>query len=183
MEYKGKAIDILKAARKLFAKKGYEAVTTKEISEKAKVNEVTIFRIFKSKEQLFESLIEHIASVPEASDFLNHFEYNYGQYLTDLGNLIHTIFTKNIELVRIELMEPTVAKKGLGLSRYPNQIKKLVMKYMIKSKGYSIDEADLYATTYMSAVHGLCMNLYILKTFDKPITFNSGLELLVKRFE
>jgi len=44
---------ILDAALETFAEKGFTAATTREIARRARVNEVTIFRQFKSKKALF----------------------------------------------------------------------------------------------------------------------------------
>ena len=43
---------ILKAALELFRKKGFHKTTTKEISQKAKIAEGTLFNYFKTKEDL-----------------------------------------------------------------------------------------------------------------------------------
>lgn len=48
---------ILNAALELFAEKGFSASTTKEIARRAKVNEVTIFRQFRSKRALFAAVV------------------------------------------------------------------------------------------------------------------------------
>ena len=48
---------ILDAGLRVFAKKGFSAATTKEISSEAGVNEVTLFRHFGSKRTLFEHVI------------------------------------------------------------------------------------------------------------------------------
>lgn len=48
---------ILNAALELFAEKGFSGSTTKEIARRARVNEVTIFRQFRSKRALFSSVV------------------------------------------------------------------------------------------------------------------------------
>lgn len=47
---------ILEASLELFSARGYSAVTTKAIAEAAKVNEVTVFRLFGSKDRLFREV-------------------------------------------------------------------------------------------------------------------------------
>ncbi len=47
---------ILDAAAELFAERGYAATTTRAIAERASVNEVTLFRKFKSKRGILEAL-------------------------------------------------------------------------------------------------------------------------------
>lgn len=49
---------ILKVATELFASKGYEGATTREIARRAKVNEAIIFRHFATKEDLYWAVIE-----------------------------------------------------------------------------------------------------------------------------
>lgn len=48
---------VLDSAFTLFAEKGYDGTTTKDISALAGVNEVTLFRIFGNKEALFHQVI------------------------------------------------------------------------------------------------------------------------------
>ncbi len=48
---------ILDAALESFAEKGFSGTSTKEIARRAKVNEVTVFRQFKSKRALFSAVI------------------------------------------------------------------------------------------------------------------------------
>lgn len=49
---------ILAAAAKLFAKLGYNGVSTREIARLAKVNEITIYRYYPKKHLLFEAAVE-----------------------------------------------------------------------------------------------------------------------------
>jgi len=49
---------ILEAAIGLFAEKGFNGTTTKEIAEKAGVNEALIFRYFSTKRDLYGAIIE-----------------------------------------------------------------------------------------------------------------------------
>jgi len=59
--------DIYAAAIDLFCERGFAGTTTKEISERAGVNEVTLFRRFGSKASLMEAAISHtLANAPFA---------------------------------------------------------------------------------------------------------------------
>jgi len=49
---------ILEAAIRLFAEKGFNGTTTKEIAERAGVNEALIFRYFSTKRDLYGAIIE-----------------------------------------------------------------------------------------------------------------------------
>lgn len=53
---------ILETASGIFARKGYEGTTTREIAEGAGVNEALLFRHFPSKENLYSTLIEELSA-------------------------------------------------------------------------------------------------------------------------
>ncbi len=55
---------IIQAAIELVKEKGYTAATTKEIAMRAGVNEVTIFRNFKSKKGVIEAAVAEFSYVP-----------------------------------------------------------------------------------------------------------------------
>src|SRR5215471_18453453 len=62
---------ILDAAISLFADYGYFGVTTRDIARKAKVTEGSIYRLFASKDRLFESALEAvIAHLLDPAQFL-----------------------------------------------------------------------------------------------------------------
>ncbi len=50
---------ILELATELFARQGYQGTTTREIAQKAHVNEAIIFRHFPTKEELYWAVIEN----------------------------------------------------------------------------------------------------------------------------
>src|SRR6516162_10180602 len=53
---------ILAIASGIFARKGYQGTTTREIAEEAGVNEALLFRHFPSKENLYWTIIEEQCS-------------------------------------------------------------------------------------------------------------------------
>ncbi len=61
---------ILEAALKVFASEGYTGATTRKIAEEANVAEVTLFRKFKSKENLLKEVLNNNRSVFSSLDFL-----------------------------------------------------------------------------------------------------------------
>jgi AcrR family transcriptional regulator len=48
---------LLEAAAELFATRGYGGTTTKEIARRAETTEAAIFRVYRSKEELFNAAI------------------------------------------------------------------------------------------------------------------------------
>ncbi len=56
-------LQIMGAAKELFARQGFEGTTTRQIAQRARVNEAIIFRHFPSKEDLYWAIIDHQCEV------------------------------------------------------------------------------------------------------------------------
>ena len=66
---------IFAAARALYASKGSRGTTTREVAERAGVNEATLFRHFGTKGQLLSAMLEHYTSTrhfPEMLERVSH---------------------------------------------------------------------------------------------------------------
>lgn len=61
---------IIKAAFELFSSKGYLGATTREIAQSAGVAEVTIFRHFTTKENLFAEVLTAYSSIPTLAELV-----------------------------------------------------------------------------------------------------------------
>lgn len=86
-------IKILDAALKLFSENGFKATTTKAIAEAASVNEVTLFRYFESKENLFLAVIDREAMV--RFDIIHQELEPSGNLVEELA-MIGTFMSKNM---------------------------------------------------------------------------------------
>ena len=56
-------LQIMEVAKALFARQGFEGTTTRQIAERARVNEAIIFRHFPTKEDLYWAIIDHQCEV------------------------------------------------------------------------------------------------------------------------
>jgi len=61
---------LLEAALEVFAKKGFEGATTKEVAAAAGVTEAIIFRHFPSKQALYTAVLDHHVQSEEAQEWL-----------------------------------------------------------------------------------------------------------------
>jgi len=61
---------ILEASLQIFSQKGFLRTTTKEIARRAGVAEVTIFRLFSSKDRLVQEVIRHYTFLPILQEIL-----------------------------------------------------------------------------------------------------------------
>ncbi|MBX2875705.1 MAG: TetR/AcrR family transcriptional regulator [Saprospiraceae bacterium] len=180
-EHNSTGIQILEAAKVLFAEKGYRGVSTKKIAEAAKVNEVTLFRIFGSKEKLFEETFEHFFFNPNFASLFNLDNLSFGKVLQKFGEVLHSFFVGNISLIKMEIQNQDLVMKK-SLNKFPNEIKQILSNQFKQQKGLSDNMAELQAVCYMTALHGLCLNLYIFQSFTAEIKFNDCLDILVEKF-
>lgn len=63
---------IIAAATELFAARGYTCVSTKDIAERADVNEATLFRRFGNKREIFSNCLNRQIEQATATDYLEH---------------------------------------------------------------------------------------------------------------
>jgi len=80
---------ILEAALESFAEKGFSGTSTKEIARRAKVNEVTIFRQFKSKRALFSAVISERSPLLKIVDRVS----------LDTGGPVEDLIANNVRTV------------------------------------------------------------------------------------
>lgn len=78
---------ILDCAEKLFSEEGFEKVTTKKISKKAGCNEVTIFRIFGTKNRLLEEILNRFVEKSKIIKILH--ESLTGDLKTDISRSMY----------------------------------------------------------------------------------------------
>jgi TetR/AcrR family transcriptional regulator len=85
---------ILQVATELFASKGYDGATTREIARRARVNEAIIFRHFPTKEELYWAVIEAKVQSAGAKEFMRDI-LNAGKSLREtFSSLAETILRR-----------------------------------------------------------------------------------------
>ncbi len=98
---------IIAAALKLFTQGGYRRTTTRAIAAEAGVNEVTVFRHFGSKKNLFMAC----AAVFNAEGFTGAFEHHLtGDYRADIltmARLLQQDMSQGFEVMRLVLCDAT----------------------------------------------------------------------------
>ncbi len=60
---------VLRAAKALFAARGFHGTSTRDVARRARVNEITVFRLFRNKQDLYLQVLDQIsAGVPQWFD-------------------------------------------------------------------------------------------------------------------
>ena len=103
---------IIDAATRLFATQGFDATTTIQISEEAKVTEPLLYYHFKGKDELYTSIL--------ASAFESYFSR-----LKELKKETATHFEKieNIIALQFQLVDEKPYESYLTISTYPTRLK------------------------------------------------------------
>lgn len=163
---------ILEAAARVFAEKGYHRATTKEIADVADVAEGTIYNYFASKDDVLIALIGQLAQLPERDElfsqsverdpytfFVEHFtqrmrqiEPNYRMLVAVLPEILHHPQLR--ERYVTEFMQPVIA-----------MIERHIQARVDSGQFRPVDVA-----LTARAVVGLMVGLQVLMVFDDPVT-------------
>ncbi len=106
---------IIDAALRLFSREGYLGATTKAIAKEAGIAEITLFRHFPSKEDLFEAVISTKSFLPTLRGLLPEIEERpYEEALATIGRSFLGALTLKKDLIRIMHSE---------IHRYPEKVR------------------------------------------------------------
>ena len=104
MKYNDTSRLIMKVALQLFSEKGYYSTTTKEIASTAKVNELTIFRHFGSKGNLFQLTTEHYVIDAQVDHILDGVDQlNFERSVKIIAERICALFEQNRKLYKVQM--------------------------------------------------------------------------------
>ncbi|MFQ5420540.1 MAG: TetR/AcrR family transcriptional regulator, partial [Anaerolineae bacterium] len=99
---------IIDAAAQVFAEFGYARATTRKIAAEADVNEVTLFRYFGNKQNLFTAVLNQHAIPPEATTlFTINQNTGYPEAMLNMGRFVMRILWERREAIRMMLCEAT----------------------------------------------------------------------------
>lgn len=107
---------ILESALKVFIKKGYNGATTQEIAKAAGVSEVTLFRYFSSKQEIFMEGIEPILFTTLKESIVASRELTVVEQLEYILIERIKLISKNHEVIRLILMESQISDELKNLN-------------------------------------------------------------------
>lgn len=156
-------IRIMSVALKLFSEQGYYQATTKQIAEAAKVNEITLFRHFGNKENLFNVTTEYYVREMHLKDEVEllasqNFEKSMCEIMADyLENC-----KRNKKLYKIQMRLPDEMKAFVKL-KMSREFKREIMVYFqhLLDDGVIKGDVEVMATTMINSVLG-AYTIYLL---------------------
>lgn len=141
---------ILDAAMTVFVEKGFKGSTTQEIAKAAKISEVTLFRYFSSKQEIFLEGIEPIfIQTLEGTIHLSK-DLNREETLTYILEERIQLISKNYKIVRLILAEDSLLSEW-GSDGLMNRILK-ILKLLLKEMGILVDREDFTLRLIMGSM-------------------------------
>lgn len=147
---------IMEVALELFSEKGYYSTTTKQIAQEAGVNELTIFRHFGSKSNLFQMVTEQVVVASQAEEILHSTGHlNFENAMPLITQRIYELYLANKKLykVQMKLADDETDFVRLLLSRKFIEILEVYFA-KLKAEGTVLGEPKLMARTLINSLLG-----------------------------
>ena len=162
---------IIEAAVEIGSKVGYVRATTKAIAEAAGVNEITLFRHFGNKANLFSAAIEQYGGPALAPAIEAQLTGDYRQDLMILGNFFLEILLERREMLRLLLCESAhIPEVRTVLARNPRELRKMLARYLHSQMESGIikgQHPEAMAQAFLGMFFAYAISLNI---FDEAIT-------------
>lgn len=158
---------IVSAARELFETKGFAAATTKEIAGQAKVSEITIFRHFKNKRNLFEQTIRNSMRQYKVNEYLkNDVTYELEQDLTIMAYHMMETYRQNSPLLKMIMRDKIRGSvPEMNVKQNEHCLENSMLKYFstMKKRGELNADPKMAMKFYMTNITGYFMREFFAK--------------------
>lgn len=141
---------ILDAAMTVFVEKGFNGSTTLEIAKAADISEVTLFRYFPSKQEIFLAGIEPILLRTLEGSVNISMELSAEAKLEYILYERISLISKNYQLVKLILAESSLLSE-LGSENFINRISQ-ILKTMLIQIGIHIDDKEFSLRLLMGSI-------------------------------
>jgi TetR/AcrR family fatty acid metabolism transcriptional regulator len=163
---------ILDAAARMFAEKGFHRATTKEVAQAAGVSEGTIYNYFANKGDLVIGIITRLAKFDQLdSEFAQAFQSDARGLLTAIFRDRTGRIEQNLEMVRAVLPEILINRELR--ERFYRQFVLPIAELIEKNVQARVEMGYLQAANVpltVRAVQGMFVGLLILRILgDKPL--------------
>jgi len=155
---------IIEASLEVFSEKGYTSATTLEISKKAGVSEMTLFRHFQTKNNLFLATINAAIGTSIINDEIIDLDVDLRRFVFLLMHEKLLMISKQTKLIKMlirETLAHTLSKDLEFTKMIYNQVIKKISKYV------AYHELHVDSISFAEIVVGLLLRYAIME--DKPI--------------
>jgi AcrR family transcriptional regulator len=156
---------ILEAAAHVFAEQGYVRATTRTLADAAGVNEVTLFRHFGNKKNLFGAVVARFAGPAVSAELSALITGEYRQDLVTVGSHLLQILLERKDSLRLMLCEAThFPDVQAAMVENPRQLRRLLAEYFWQQIGQG-RVRPLHPSVMAQAFLGMFFALAILQGF------------------
>ena len=169
---------ILNASIVLFSQKGYSAVTTKEIAKEAGVSEMTLFRHFESKHNLFEKAFDKFIFSPKVKALFEDLEWDLEHDLKKICTSYQDTLYKNQNIILMHFKNDELNPEfDATLFKFPNEFQKLLGNYFeeMKNRGAVRENPDILAMSFLATNFGL----FITSLVMNKLTYESDIQACI----
>lgn len=157
---------ILNASILLFSQKGYNAVTTKEIAKEAGVCEMTLFRHFENKHNLFEKAFKHVF-FPKYRNLFEELEWDLEKDLMKISSSYQHTLYKNRKIILMYLKNDQLNPDfDVRLFSFPNEFKQFLMYFFNEMRKREVisDNPELLTISFLTTNFGLFITSVVMNT-------------------
>lgn len=166
---------ILESALNIFVDKGYNGATTLDISKEAGISEVTLFRYFDSKKQMFMEAIEPILVTGLEESIVASRDLKPREKLKFILKNRIKFISNHHEVIKLILMESQINPEVADFN-YINQII-LMLKDSIREAGIEVEDENFSIRILMGSILSF---LYLPEASEEKI--NSYIDSFIHSF-
>jgi AcrR family transcriptional regulator len=172
MSFNEKQLHIINIAEKLFASRGYDGTSVRDIAEEAGVNLAMISYYFGSKEKLMQALFEQRTSdlITRVEDLLQQETFTPFQKMAILvDDYVERIVSRQ-QFHKI-MQQEQMLKKNEGINTLLREVKKnnarVIEKLVVEGQKKGAFRKDVDVVLMMNTIIGICLQTFISQDFYK----------------
>ncbi|MDQ6932118.1 MAG: TetR/AcrR family transcriptional regulator [Candidatus Eremiobacteraeota bacterium] len=157
---------ILAATREIFSLKGSRGATTREIADRAGVNEATLFRHFGNKHALLEAMVSHYCGASAFKEFMSTLSGDLEEDLYTLALRVLDGIERNADIIKISMAEEGTNPGVQDVAwRGPREIHKAVIAYFAEHvrSGELRGDPQMHGRLFMGMMFSRVMGRKILQ--------------------
>lgn len=154
---------IMKIALNLFSEQGYYSTTTKEIAKQAGINEITLFRHFGTKENLFqETTDQYVKAIDIKNEISRLKKQDFEESIIEIARDYLEFCFQNEKLYKIQMRLTDDERDFVKLKLSRGFAYELCDYFkMLKDKGDIKGEPETMAVTFIDSILG-AFTIYVL---------------------
>lgn len=176
-----KRTDIIKASLELFAKYGYNNTTTKLIAQMANVNEITIFRNFGTKKELFNVVVkEYVDRLQMKDTIISKKNLPPDEVIRQAGRdyINYNYKNKLVFKIQMKMQDEIEDSDKLKFSISYSQDLQKYFEYL-KEKDILLGDAKLLAQSFVASILGT----FTFDEMSKSLGYERVIEIVNQQIE